>query len=592
MDKTTNWDLEQLLPKSKFNDAINNLKHKLVKFKKDLKGLSNLMGKGDFIALIHSQEEIIENLSIIYFRAELEEATDTNNSEAKQMVAHAKDLIVYANDILRPFDLWIKGQYKIKDEVLDDKNAKRLFGSIPELEYHFTNERQKAKYTLSENQEAIITRKDITGASTLLDLRDLIESKQEYTLTIDGKTEKFDNIAQLAPYLHSSKREVRKAAYDSLLKQYTNNRLEYFMIYQALVKDWNNEKELRGYSSSIAIRNVENGIKDEAVKGLISACDKFIDIFRDFFKLKARYLKIKDFDRYDIYAAVNGFSSQRIELEQAKELVKKNYGLLDPDMAIQVERIFNSQVIDYLPRKNKKGGGFCAPISPKLPPYIFLNYTGIKRDFMTLAHEMGHAIHSMLSSSNSILTYNAPLILAETGSTLGEMVNFDNMLEQSESKEEQISMLFEKVSDIYASIIRQIYFVKFEIEAHEMIVNGCSIDELDNAYLNNLKSQFNGSVIIPEAFKHEWMYIPHIVHTPFYCYAYPFGELLGLSLYEDYLDNREVGLKKIKGILSSGSSKDPAQLLKDYGYDLNGDGIWTKGFEYIAKMIDKLKSLI
>ena len=112
------------------------------------------------------------------------------------------------------------------------------------------------------------------------------------------------------------------------------------------------------------------------------------------------------------------------------------------------------------------------------------------------------------------------------------------------------------------------------------------------AYLNNLKSQFNGSVIIPEAFKHEWMYIPHIVHTPFYCYAYPFGELLGLSLYEDYLDNREVGLKKIKGILSSGSSKDPAQLLKDYGYDLNGDGIWTKGFEYIAKMIDKLKSLI
>jgi oligoendopeptidase F len=261
-------------------------------------------------------------------------------------------------------------------------------------------------------------------------------------------------------------------------------------------------------------------------------------------------------------------------------------------MEILAEKIFNSNVIDYLPRKNKKGGGFCAPIIPKMTPFIFLNYTGIKRDFMTLAHEMGHAIHSLFSNDNSILTYNAPLILAETGSTLGEMVNFDNMLSQSESKEEQISMLFEKIGDIYASVIRQIYFVKFEIEAHKLIVQGCSIDELDKAYLKNLNSQFNGSVLIPETFKHEWMYIPHIVHTPFYCYAYPFGELLGLSLYEDYLDNKTEGLKKIKGILSSGSSKDPSLLLQEYGYDLNGDGIWSKGFEYIARMIGKLKSLI
>jgi oligoendopeptidase F len=592
MNDSNNWDLEKLLPISKFNEKISDLKSKLDSFRNKTKKLTPLVSKSNFIELIKDQEEIIEDLTIIYFRADLAEATDTSNTKFKQMVAHAKDLIVYANDVLRPFDLWLKGRHKINGEILDEANAKRLFKAIPTLEYFFTNERTKAKYALDDKVESIITRKDITGASTLVDLRDLIESKQEYHVEIDGKTEKFDNIAQLAPYFHSPKRAIRKNAYDSLIKQYNNNRIEYFLIYQALVKDWNNEKDLRGYSSAIAIRNIENGIKNEAVEGLIKACDENINIFRDFFKLKAKYLKLEKFDRYDIYAAVNGHSSEIIELDNAKQLIIENYGRLDPQFDSLVKKILNSNTIDYLPRKNKKGGGFCAPISPNTTPYIFLNYTGIKRDFMTLAHEMGHALHSLLSNGNSILTYNAPLILAETGSTLGEMINFDNMLLKSNSQEEQISMLFEKISDIYATIIRQIYFVKFELQAHKMIVAGCSIEDLDNAYLANLNSQFANSVLVPDVFKHEWMYIPHIVHTPFYCYAYAFGELLGLCLYEDYLENNDKGLKEIKGILESGSSKDPALLLKQYGYDLENGEIWNKGFEYIKKMLLKLKGLI
>ncbi len=254
-------------------------------------------------------------------------------------------------------------------------------------------------------------------------------------------------------------------------------------------------------------------------------------------------------------------------------------------------RVIEEDHMDSEVRKGKQGGAFCLTALPTLTPWVLQSFQGKAEDVATLAHELGHAVHSMLASGHSILTSHASLPLAETASTFGEMLLVDHLLKQDPDEDVRRDLLFRQVDDAYATIMRQAYFAIFEKEAHEMVAAGASVDELCAGYIANLKTQFGASLDINEEFQYEWVSIPHIFNVPFYVYAYSFGQLLVFSLYQQYKKEGASFKPRYFKILSTGGSKSPDEILKEAGIDMRQESFWQGGFDVIDGLISELEKI-
>ena len=237
------------------------------------------------------------------------------------------------------------------------------------------------------------------------------------------------------------------------------------------------------------------------------------------------------------------------------------------------------------------GGAFCSTLLPELTPWVLLNYQGKASDVSTMSHELGHAVHSMMAEDHTMFTQHACLPLAETASTFGEMTLTDLLLERETDPAVQQDLLFRQLDDAFATILRQVYFALFEREAHEMIAKDASVDELSEAYLANLKEEFGDAVDVSDEFKYEWVSIPHIYGTPFYVYAYAFGQLLVFSLYKLYQEQGEAFKPKYLRILSAGGSIAPIALLAEAGLDVTKPEFWQGGYDVIDSMVRRLENL-
>jgi oligoendopeptidase F len=362
-------------------------------------------------------------------------------------------------------------------------------------------------------------------------------------------------------------------------------------MYQAIVRNWSNEQvNLRHFSSPIASRNLVNDIPDEVVDTLLSVSQENAIVFQRFFKLKARWLGVEKLRRYDVYAPVEK-SDKLFAYEDAAPFVFQSFREFDPRMAELAERVFTEKHLDSEVRKGKRSGAFCSTINPELTPWVMLNYQGRSDDVATMAHELGHAIHSMLASHHTQFTQHACLPLAETASTFGEMMLVDKLLSQEKDESVRRDLIFRQVDDAYATILRQAYFAMYERKAHAMVVNNASVDELAAAYMENLKEQFGDSVEIGEEFKWEWVSIPHIYNVPFYVYAYSFGQLLVLSLYKQFKAEGESFKPRYLKILSAGGSEAPEKVLKDAGIDFRQRSFWQGGYDVIKDLVVQLEKL-
>jgi len=242
-------------------------------------------------------------------------------------------------------------------------------------------------------------------------------------------------------------------------------------------------------------------------------------------------------------------------------------------------------------RKGKMGGAFCATPSPNLTPWVLVNFQGKASDVATLAHELGHAIHSMLAAHHNIFTQNACLPLAETASTFAEITLVDRLLSEETDEAIRRDLLFRQIDDAYATIERQAFFAIFEKQAHEMVAQDASVDELSEAYLNILHEQFGDSVEIADEFKWEWVSIPHIFRTPFYVYAYSFGQLLVLSLYQQFKAEGESFKARYLNLLSTGGAEAPMKVLAEAGIDPRQASFWQGGFDVIAGLVNQLEAM-
>jgi oligoendopeptidase F len=555
--------------------------------------LNNEISSSEFEGILHSIEEISEMVSKVGGFAHLSYAADTSSNELAALVTKISVFGSNLSNRLLFFDLWFK------KEASPD-TAERLIESVPSIyRQYLRHQRLLAKYTLSEPEEKIITTLGVTGTNALIKIYDRMTSSFEFMVTFKrGRRlirKKFTNKEKLLSLTRSSKAEERKAAYDALLLVYKENSGILGEIYQNCVIEWRDENiGMRGHLSPISVRNMHNDLNDSTVDVLLSVCRRNSKVFHEFFKQKARMLGIKKLQRSHLYAPLTLKSNKEKKFTYVKAIdtVLRTFEKFHPTFRQYAEKVFNEYHVDSEIRRGKIGGAFCSSLSPKLTPYILLNFNGKARDVSTMAHEFGHAIHSMASADKPILVWDAPLPLAETASVFAEMLLNETLLERISSKERKI-LLAEQIDDMYATIMRQAYFTLFEIDAHRIIAEeNATIDRVSDLYLANLVEQFGDSVSITRDFRWEWLYIPHFYHSPFYCYAYSFGNLLVLSLFQQYKsEGKDTFIPKYFKILAAGGSQRPEDLLIQSGIDISKDEFWQQGFDLVAAKIQELKEL-
>ena len=581
------WDLSELAknPKSPaFQKQIKDLEDQAKKFEKIKSKLNPKMSSKQFKTILQQVEEISHKMSKIGGYASLAYSSNTQSDEATSLMTQMSKLGSEISNKILFFDLWWKTQ-------VDEKNATRLMKETGELKEYLTYKRLFAKYALSESEEKIINTLDVTGISALVKLYDKITNAFEYKMKIGNKT-KVMTREELTNYVRSTNPKIRETAYKTILTKYTENKGVIGEIYQNIVLNWKNEgMELRGYKSPISMRNIGNDVDDKTIESLLSICKKNSPVFQKFFVQKAKMLGMKKLQRYDLYApAAAKIKEKNYSYDQSVKLVFESLGKFSNTLEEFARKVFNENHIDSSIRPGKRDGAFCSTLTPKITPYVLVNFTGKSRDVFTLAHELGHAVHSQAAQDKSILVQDAPLPLAETASTFSELLLYDNLSDKISDDQKKI-MLAEKIDDLYATILRQSFFTIFEVDAHDLISKGTTIDEISKVYLQNLKVQFGNSVNLSDDFGIEWSCIPHFYHTPFYCYAYSFGNLLALSLFQRYKKEGKDFVKSYIDILAAGGSKKPEKLLSEHGLDIRSPKFWQEGFDYVNQQVKTLSSL-
>jgi oligoendopeptidase F len=536
-----------------------------------------------FLSLLKEYEALVEAINIISAYGHLWFSADTQSADALGFLNRTEHLLTQISNRTLFFSLWWK--------ALPDETAHRLLPSGEEnsdYRHYLLDWRRWRPYTLSEDAEKIINIKDADGVDGITTLYSILTNRLEFELEIDGERQKV-NRDKLMSYAYSPQAAVRAAAYQELYRVYAEESTVLGQIYTYRVRDWHNENVgLRGFTSPIAVRNTDNDVPNAAVETLLEVTRDNRGLFQDYFRLKARLLGMERLRRYDIYAPL-AESNEELPWNEAIVEVLQAFHNFHPRVADLAERVFAEDHIDSEVRKGKRGGAFCSTVLPRITPWVMVGFTGRVRDVAELAHELGHAVHSMLAGHHSVLTQNPCLPLAETASVFSEMLVTDRLLTRVTDPLARRELLSKALGDVYATVLRQAYFVRFELEAHQAILDGASIGDLSDRYLANLQEQFGDSVEVSDEFRHEWLSIPHLYSTPFYCYAYSFGQLLVLALYRRYQQEGEAFIPSYLRMLSYGGAARPQEILREAGIDMTDRGFWQGGFEVVRRMLQELE---
>jgi oligoendopeptidase F len=571
-----NWNLKDIYDFKQTENFLNDLRNRVEKFKAYRQELPKLTPER-FMQIIREAAEIDMIGSRLIAYAELKLSENTADSTSLAHYSKISELSAELGNEMLFFSLWFKN--------LDDKTALLYLNKSGEYRYYLERIRVFRKYTLGESEERIITLKDLTGDEALVSIYDQICS--QFTFSWKGKTITQEELIQ---YVRSPKKAERKQAYDLLLTRYKDEKV-LGELYKYLVTSWRNENiKIRGFASSISPRNLGNNIPDSSVETLLSVVKDNMHIFHDYFELKANILKLGKMSRYDLYAPYPS-KRKKYSYDESKKMVLSTLAAFSPEMKRMAEQIFKESHVHSEIQHGKRSGAFCYSVLPSISPYILLNHTGTLDTVFTMIHEFGHGVHSLAAKDKTIYTFQAPLPLAETASVFGEMLLAQELLKKG-NREEKIAILLRNIDGQYATIGRQAQFVLFEKEAHEMIAKGATVEELNKRYYSLLQEMFGPRMTIPEIFTHEWKYIPHIYHTPFYCYAYAFGNLLVLSLYKKYQEEGELFIPKYLALLAAGGSEPPEKMLSKIGININSREFWEEGFSIIEDEITLLKSLL
>lgn len=582
------WDLSELfdgIEDPRINDVLEESKTRAEKFVSQYKGKLDEITAAELATAYAEIESISGPLYRLGQFVHLLYAVDTADDKIKALLARVEESSSTTSNLLVFFSLELG---KLSGEQFN------RFDGAPELSafaYKIAKLRKNAHYNLSEKEEQVMNLKDLNGVNAHQKLYNELAASFSFDFEINGEVQTL-NGDQLRAMRQHPDADVRQRAMKMFFARYEEHALTINHLYNALVKDHGIEVGLRGYKKPISTMNTHNDLSDEAIQALNDVTTESYTLVNRYYKLKAKMLGMEDMTLADIYAPLPE-ADKFYSFDEAKKLVLDGFNSFDADFYDMAKSMFDENRIDAPVEPTKRGGAFCASSTPDLKPYVLLNFTGKVPDVSTMAHELGHAIHAMFSSNQKLSNYHSILPLAETASIFSEMVLTDSLLQKETDIAVKKSMLTGKLEDIFASSHRQNMFSSFEISSHAAINTQLqSPQELCDLYSTEIKKMFGDSVAFTPEYAWEWSSIPHIFNVPFYVYAYNFGNLLVLALYQQFLDEGESFKPKYKEFLAMGSSASPADITGIVGADINHPAFWRKSLKYIESLVDQLEELV
>lgn len=580
--ETIRWDLADLYTsQDDLFAALTTANGDAAGFHDDYHGRIAALTAADLAVAIGRYESIVDALGRAYTYAYLYWVTDTNDAARGALLQKVRESYTAASQKLIFFDLeWSR--------VDTDRAA--AFLDSPELaryKHHLELLLRRRAHLLTEPEEKVMSELDVAGRSAWNRLFDETMSAMRFEL--DGKsiTEQ-----EVLAKLHEPDRDLRRRAALSFTDGLQAQSHTLTFIGNTLLSDKSIKDRLRAYPHWLSSRNLDNEVDDATVDALVAAVVSRYDLAERFYRLKQRLLGVEQMHDYDRYAPV-GEANTRYSWKEAHEVVLDAYHSFHPQMGSIAGEFFERSWIDAAVRPGKRGGAFSHGAVPSVHPYIMMNFTGRIRDVQTLAHELGHGVHQYLSREQGVLHADTPLTTAETASVFGEMLVFQRLMQKEKDPRNRLSMLVGKIDDSMATVFRQVAMNRFENVIHtERREKGeLSTERFSELWIETQEAMFGGSVTLGEHYRLWWSYISHFHHTPGYVYAYAFGELLVLALYQQYRESENGFAENYIELLRAGGSDFPHVLVGRLGVDLTDHDFWQTGLRSIEALIEEAESM-
>jgi oligoendopeptidase F len=478
--------------------------------------------------------------------------------------------------------------FELEWAALPDARAEELLaGDGLDFCGHFLrNVRRYREHLLSEPEEKILTEKALTGASAWTRLFEELTSAIE--VTVGGETVALDVALSR---LSLADREIRRGTAEAVTAALAPGLRTRAFLFNTLLADKATDDRLRSYPHWLAARNLANEASDESVRALIEAVRGRYEIPRRWYRLKARLLGVERLADYDRMASI-AEDEVSFPFARAREIVLDCYASFSPELGALAKRFFDERRIDAPVRPAKRGGAFCAAAVPSVFPYVLLNYTSRRRDVLTLAHELGHGVHFALAARQGVFHQSTPLTLAETASVFGETIVFGRLLEEDTAPASRLALLAENLEDTIATVFRQVAMNRFEdlVHTNRRERGELSVERLGELWAESQSEMFGDSVELTDGYRTWWSYIPHFIGSPGYVYAYAYGQLLALSVYERYEQTGPELVPRYLEMLAAGGSRTPEELGSIVGVDLADPGFWTAGLDLVERQLHEAEA--
>ena len=576
------WDLTDLYADGEAAlAALESAVAKARAFAHTYRGKVASIGADGFAELLREYATLQDTVGRVYTFAYLAWSTYTSDESRGKLLQTVKERYTAVSSALLFFELeWTH---------LDDETAAAFLAheGASQAVHYLEVVREQRPYLLSEPEERILMEKSVSGRSAWNRFFDEAMGGIRFDLDGESLTQQ-----QILSRLHDQDRDTRRKAAASFTGGLRTNIRTLTYVFNTVLSDKAIDDRLRGYSSWIQSRNLSNEVAGEDVEALIGAVTDGYGHAGRFYRLKQRLLGLPEMTEYDRYAPI-GEADRHISWEEAREVVTSSYTEFHPEIGAIVDMFFEKRWIDAALHPSKRGGAFSHGAVPSAHPYILMNYTGKVRDVQTLAHELGHGVHQYLSREQGIFHADTPLTTAETASVFGEMLVFQRLMKQETDDRNRLAMLMGKIDDTIATVYRQVAMNRFEERIHTARRESgeLSVDQFSDAWMETQNAMFDGSVTLSRDYRLWWSYIPHFLHTPGYVYAYAFGELLVLALYETYQRTGSGFPSAYRELLASGGSDWPHTLVGRLGIDLRDPAFWQAGVAAIGRLVDDAEAL-
>ncbi|HEX3517534.1 MAG TPA: M3 family oligoendopeptidase [Solirubrobacteraceae bacterium] len=481
--------------------------------------------------------------------------------------------------------------FELEWAALPDERAEELLAGegLDFSRHHLRNVRRYREHLLSEPEEKILAEKSLTGAGAWTRLFEELTSAIEVDL--DGEDGEKVALDVALSRLSYSDREVRRTTAEAVTQALAPGLRTRAFLFNTLLADKATDDRLRRYPHWLAARNLANEASDESVQALVEAVRGRYEIARRWYRLKAGLLGVDRLADYDRMAAVTE-DEVSYPFAHAREVVLECYSSFSPELGSLVQRFFDERRIDAPVRPAKRGGAFCASAVPEVFPYVLLNYTSRRRDVLTLAHELGHGVHFALAAQQGIFHQHTPLTLAETASVFGETIVFGRLLEEDSSPSSRLALLAENLEDTIATVFRQVAMNSFEDLVHtaRRQEGELSVERFGELWAQSQGEMLGDSVELTDGYRSWWSYIPHFIGSPGYVYAYAYGQLLALSVYQRYEQSGPELVPRYLELLAAGGSRSPEELAAIVGIDLADPGFWDAGLDLVERQLTEAEA--